>query len=232
MKVAVMQPYLFPYLGYFQMVKASDIFVFYDNVDYIQRGYINRNNMWSSNGKQYFTVPVNKSRLGTKINEVLIRDFDTWKTKFLKQLRFTYAKAPFFNPTYELLERFLEQKKYEKISDLSSDSVRMICNCLGLHNQFALSSEIEGLTEIKDKGDKLDYILTHYKAREIILPPGSTELYKHWKPENAKKRTLEIPEINYKQFNFQFIEHLSIIDVLMFNALENVLSFVEKVNYQ
>ena len=232
MKVAVMQPYIFPYIGYFQMVSASDIFVFYDNVDYIQRGYINRNNLLSGDGKRYFTVPVNKSSLGTKINEVMISDYDKWKVKFLRQIKFTYSKAPFFDDIYEVLENFLENKKYDKMSDFSSESVIMICNYVGMRNQFLFSSEIEGLNEINDKVEKLEHILNTYKANEIILPPGSKELYKYWEPIKAKKRTLKSLEINYKQFNFQFVENLSIIDVLMFNEVEKVQSFIEKVNYQ
>ncbi|MBU2929561.1 WbqC family protein [Winogradskyella psychrotolerans] len=232
MKIAVMQPYIFPYIGYFQMVNASDIFVFYDNVDYIQRGYINRNNLLSGDGKQYFTVPVKKSSLGTKINEVVISDYGKWKVKFLKQIKFTYSKAPFFSDIYMILEQFLENKKYDKISDFSAESVIMICNYLGMQNQFLFSSEIEGLNEINDKVEKLEHILNTYKASEIILPPGSKELYKNWEPIKAKKRTLKSLEINYKQFNFQFVENLSVIDVLMFNEVEKVQSFIEKVNYQ
>ncbi|MBF8150973.1 WbqC family protein [Winogradskyella sp. F6397] len=232
MKVAVMQPYIFPYIGYFQMVNASDIFVFYDNVDYIQRGYINRNNLLSGDGKQYFTVPVKKSSLGTKVNEVVISDYGKWKVKFLKQIKFTYSKAPFFNDIYDILENFLENKKYDKISDFSLESVIMISNYLEMRNQFAFSSEIEGLSEFDDKVEKLEHILNNYKASEIILPPGSKELYKYWEPINAKKSTLKAPEIKYKQFNFQFVENLSIIDVLMFNEIEKVKSFIENVNYQ
>ncbi|MEM5564599.1 WbqC family protein [Psychroserpens sp. AS72] len=232
MKVAIMQPYLFPYIGYFQMVSASEIFVFYDNVDYIQRGFINRNNLLSSNGKQYFTVPVKKSSLGTKINEVFISDYDTWKTKFLTQIKFTYSKAPFFDSIYEVLENFLQKKKYFMISEFSSESVIMILEYLNIQNHILFSSEIKEFKDINDKVEKLEYILNRLEARTILLPPGSKQLYMDWEPINIEKKILEMPEIFYKQFDYQFVENLSIIDVLMFNEPEKVRWFIEKINYQ
>lgn len=232
MKIAVMQPYVFPYLGYFQMVSASDCFVFYDNVDYKQRGFINRNQFLSNGSKQYFTVPVKKSSLGTKINEVEVVDYAQWKTKFFKQIQFSYSKAPFFEETFRFLNEFLNHKDYSYISELASDSVIALTKYFRLKRDFVLASQIPELNKFIDKIDKLEHIMDCLKASAIVLPPGSKMLYQNWHPKNGKKETLELPKIVYKQFGNTFVENLSIIDVLMFNEQKQVLSYIETLNYQ
>jgi len=235
MKVAIMQPYFFPYIGYYQMVNACDKFVFYDSVNYMQRGYINRNQILSVDGKQYFTVPVKKSSLGTKIIEILISDYENWKIKFLNQIKYTYSKAPYFKDVYALLENFLVDKQYTQISDLASSSIIMISDYLNIKREFIFSSDLQGLSNLEDKVDKVDkleYILHSQKANAIILPPGSKLLYKDWQPKTLEKNILAMPNIDYKQFNKQFVENLSIIDVLMFNTPSDVLSFIQNFKYQ
>lgn len=233
MKVTIMQPYLFPYIGYFQMIYESDEFVFYDNVDYISRGFINRNQILDCNKtKQYFTVPVKKTKLGTKINDVYIDGFKKWNQLFLKQLKFAYSKAPYFKPTYSLLEDFVLNNEYFKISDLASDSVIMISNYLNINFNYSFSSEINGINELNNKEEKLEYILKRKKSDIIVLPPGAMQLYKDWKPKGIEKKILDLPRLEYNQFRKEFIKNLSIIDVLMFNSKMEVSSFIENTTFQ
>lgn len=232
MKLAVMQPYLFPYLGYFQMIYESDKFIIYDSVDYIQRGFVNRNQILSSRGKQYFTVPVKKSKLGTKINEVLIDDYIKWKIKFLKQIKFTYSKAPNFNIIYSLIKDFLDNKDYFRISDLASDSLKILSKHFKLETEFVFSSDISELKKNNNKIEKLEYILTTENASAIVLPPGSKELYQEWQPKEIDKKILALPDVKYSQFNSGFVNHLSIIDVLMFNSYDDVLDFIKNTTFQ
>ena len=84
MKLAIMQPYFFPYIGYFQLIAAVDKFVIYDDVNYIKRGWINRNNILVNNQSFLFSIPLISASQNSKINEIKISEDVNWKSKLLK----------------------------------------------------------------------------------------------------------------------------------------------------
>ncbi len=230
MKVSVMQPYLFPYIGYYQMIAASDIFVFYDNVDFIQRGWINRNRIISKEDSQYFTVPLKKVKQGQLINEVLMHDFLEWKENFIKTLRFTYQKAPYFEQTFTFIENFLSENDTEKISDLACHSVKSVLNLINCSTNILNSSELSVDFNEADKVQKIILILQELNANEIILPPGSTSLYSQddFSKSHIKVSFMKLPGAEYRQFgNKPFKPYLSIIDVMMFNDIQNVSEMIK-----
>src|SRR5690554_3170605 len=98
MRLGIMQPYLFPYIGYFQLINDVDKFVIYDDVNFIKQGWINRNQILSHNGALIFTVPLKNAGSFSKINEVFINEnfYDKWVTKFLRTIDQNYKKAPHF----------------------------------------------------------------------------------------------------------------------------------------
>lgn len=225
MKVAIMQPYVFPYIGYFQLIKAVDVFVFYNDVDYIQRGWINRNRILVNNEPKIFTVPVKKSSLGTSINNVYIVNFNLWKMNFLKTLFQNYRKAKNFSFTYEILENYLLNEDFNKIDDFAESSIALISNILNTQTKFIKSSDIQ-IDKGLSKEKKLEYVLTKLEGKTIIMPPGSKELYQYWRPSGVYKQTLLIPNVNYNQNTEFFIENLSIIDVLMHNSIKETLQMI------
>src|ERR1035437_356071 len=98
MKLAIMQPYIFPYLGYYQLVNTVDTFVFFDDVNYIKKGWINENNILVNDAAYKFTLPVKDSSQNKRINQIELSDYKTWCDKFLKTLSSTYKKSPQFIP--------------------------------------------------------------------------------------------------------------------------------------
>src|SRR4051812_42347879 len=104
MRLAIMQPYIFPYIGYFQLIAAVDAFVIYDDVNYIKQGWINRNRILFNGKDLLFTVPLENASSFKKINEVSVHKhlYEGWKVKFGKSLRATYFKAPYFNEIISL----------------------------------------------------------------------------------------------------------------------------------
>lgn len=104
MKIAVMQPYLFPYIGYFQLLNAVDMFVVFDDVNFIKKGWINRNNILVNRQKYLFTVPLKDASQNKLIKEVQIAD-DGWQEKFLKTVAQSYKKAEFFDEAFALIEK-------------------------------------------------------------------------------------------------------------------------------
>jgi hypothetical protein len=156
MRLAVMQPYIFPYLGYYQLVKAVDTFVFFDDVNFINKGWINRNNILLQNESFRFTVPLNKASQNRLINEIEISDYSKWRKDFLKLILSNYKKAPCFDFTYNWLEVFLSSNDYRFINILASDSVRSVAQLLDLPTRFIFSGELDYVrTENADGQDKV-----------------------------------------------------------------------------
>jgi hypothetical protein len=223
MKVGVMQPYLFPYLGYFQLINAVDKFVIYDDVQYIKRGWINRNNVLCNGSAHMFVFSINKDHQYKNINErFYTSNFEKEKEKFLSLLNASYKKAPYFNDIYELIERIFACKE-KNVSVYNTYSLREICNYIGVDTEFLISSEIEKEAKLKGQ-EKILAISKALGADWYINPIGGVELYSHelFNEENIKLNFIKMRDIRYKQFGNEFVPYLSIIDVLMFNSKERV----------
>lgn len=217
MRVAVMQPYFFPYWGYFQLVAAVDTFVFYDDVSFIKKGWINRNQILV-NGKPFlFTVPVEDASQNRKICDTHIHlpTFIQWRQKFLKNLSVNYRGTLNYNSTIEIIEKIL-YSNHQKISDLAIDSVRCVSEVLGL-SAGTVSSRSFNLTASVTGEDRIIRICKILNARTYINAKGGMHLYSR---ENFEKHDLHLCFLNpvlftYTQKTTPFVEGLSIIDILM-----------------
>jgi hypothetical protein len=219
--IAVMQPYIFPYLGYFKMIENVDRFIIYDNVQYINRGYINRNKILINGEPKYFNFQIDKEDQFKNIDKVKLKNYKTAREKLLNQLFFSYKKSPFFSETYSFIEVMLHHD-FNFISELNFMTLKQIADKLDLKAEFIRSSELnlDGFVDLS-KEDKLNVIIEKEEAKTILMPPGSRELYETWLPQfGCTKKTLEVNMSRYKQFSKDFVSHLSIIDVLMFNGFK------------
>lgn len=220
-----MQPYLFPYLGYFQLINAVDKFVVYDDVNFIKRGWINRNRILAGNIDVSFSVPLTKASQNITINKTYINEemFETWKSKFLQTLKHSYKKAPNFNDINNLVISILD-KEYRTISELAIESVVNISKYLELEIEFSLSSVEYRHNKGLAKGERLIDICKNENASDYINALGGQELYKKedFRQQNIQLNFLKSNYIEYKQFKNEFVPWLSIIDVMMFNTKEEV----------
>lgn len=177
MKVAIMQPYLFPYIGYFQMINCVDTFVILDDVQYIRRGWINRNNISTSDTsdeKSMFTIPVKKGARDSLIKDIEVsNEYNSWKLKFFKTLNRRYSKEVNFTNSMELIRSVLD-KEYETINEISSESIMSISNFLDIKTDFIFSSSIP--TDGKFQ-EKLINICKYVGATHYINSIGGKELY-------------------------------------------------------
>lgn len=219
MRVAVMQPYFMPYIGYFQLIKAVDKFIIYDDVNYIKQGWINRNNILL-NGKSYlFSIPLKDASSFKKINDIEINQelFPKWKIKFFKTLELAYKKAPFYTNIIPILEELLDCPN--KINDLIYVSLLKICNYLGIVTHIEKSSTIYQNSELS-KEERLIDICKKENADTYINPLGGQDLYdkEYFAKNNVKLFFIKSNKDNYIQFGDSFIPWLSIIDILMFNS--------------
>lgn len=228
MKLAVMQPYLFPYIGYFQLIHAVDTFVFYDDVHFIKRGWINRNTLLVHNNKKRFTVPLQKASQNKLINEVELALPDAWLETFFKTLTQNYSKAPYFKETYELVERVFSSG-HQTISGLAMESITQVCLFLGIDTQFEVSSQTYGNTINYEKADRLIAITAQKGYRDYVNTAGGKDLYDpaYFKSKGIRLLFIDHELVPYPQFNTAFVSGLSIMDVLMFNSKAEVIKLLK-----
>ena len=225
MKLAIMQPYLFPYIGYFQLVAAVDKFVIYDDVNFIKGGWINRNNVLINKKSNLFTVPLDKSSSYTLINETKInlKFYNIWKVKFLRSLEQSYKKAPYFTEVYNLIENVLQINENDSIGELAVNSIKSVSEYLQLQTEICETSEIYKNKAISGQERVLD-ICRIEKASQYINPIGGIDLYSKdsFKEKSVVLNFIKSKPITYSQFDNDFSPWLSIIDVLMFNSVREV----------
>lgn len=222
MKLGIMQPYLFPYVGYFNLIKAVDLFVLYDDVNFIKQGWINRNNLLANGQPQMFTVPLRNASSFAHIRDVEINDvrYPWFKDKINKTLEQHYHKAPFFFTIMPILGKVFEQD-YRYISEISYESISEVCKYLGIETKLVESFDRYGNEDLKREKRVID-ICEKENADQYINMIGGKELYskKEFKEKDIELKFLKPRNIQYKQFNSPFVPWLSIIDVLMFNSPE------------
>lgn len=231
MKIAIMQPYIFPYIGYFQLINAVDKFVFYDDVNYIKGGWINRNQILLNGKKNLFTIPLKNASSFQTISETLIHTnlYLIWKKKFLKSLEQSYKKAPFFDSVYPLIQQTFEAN-HTTITDLCIDSIKQVSNYIALEVVFETSSEKYPETKGMEKAERLIKICQSNQINTYINPAGGKELYQKntFNKQGIDLFFIENQLTPYPQFNNDFVSGLSIIDVLMFNNKEDIKKMLNK----
>lgn len=209
---AVMQPYLFPYLGYYQLANSVDEFVFFDDVNFIKRGFINRNSMLRQSEAMRFTLPVQKASQNR-----LIKDhyFTEDSSGVLSQLREAYAEAPQFSAVFPVVQSVLNDAD-RSVVNITTNSVESIFEYLGLSKRFSLSSGI-AKSDTSRGQDKIIEICVAKDASVYVNAIGGKDLYD---PEAFSSRGIELKFIRmldkpYAQPVRPFVPNLSIIDALM-----------------
>jgi len=221
MRLGIMQPYFFPYIGYFQLINAVDLFVLYDNIKYTKKGWINRNRMLLNGTDVMFSLPLKKdSDFLDVIERELAADFN--RDKLLNQFKGAYARAPYFAQTFPLIEQIVLYEERNLFRYIYHTIVR-VCEHLGLKTEIRVSSDIAIDHELKGQ-DKVISLCETLGADTYINTVGGMVLYSK---EAFGARGIELKFIKSKPFEYaqsgnEFVPWLSIVDVLMFNSPEQV----------
>lgn len=223
MKVAIMQPYFFPYIGYFQLINTVDKFIIYDNIQYTKKGWINRNRILLNGKDEIITLSLKKDSDFLDVRDRYLSD--TWnieKNKILNKIKAAYLKAPEFKNIFSLIEQVINYDN-KNLFYFNLNSLKIILDYLDIETEIIISSTIPINHELKNK-DKVIALCEEVNADMYINPIGGVELYdkEEFKNKNINLQFLKANYFEYKQFNNQFIPWLSIIDVLMFNSKEKI----------
>ena len=212
MKLAIMQPYFVPYIGYWQLIKATDEFVIFDDVNYIKRGWINRNRILMNGSPMNITMRVKNASQNRKINEIELFDQEEDANKILKTLSIAYKRAPFFMYVLPLLEDILHHPS-KNISEFNAYSIMMIADYLSIDTKFVFSSAIEKDELLKSEMKILD-ICKRQSATHYYNAIGGKELYHHeaFSDCGIELKFLAPVLTEYTQFGELFCSGLSIID--------------------
>ena len=226
MTLAIMQPYFLPYIGYMQLMSAVDTFVLYDDVAFINRGWINRNRLLINGHEHLFTVPLKDASQNKRINEVHLADDPKWRSKLLKTIEQGYRKAPYYQAVMPITEKIVNFAT-DSIADLVYASLLELNQYIGLTTRLVQSSSIYNNADLKAQERILD-ICRQEGATGYINPIGGIELYD--KPTFAQAginlNFIKSKRIEYPQFKGDFVPWLSIVDVLMFNDTATVRAFL------
>lgn len=221
-KVAIMQPYFFPYIGYWQLIHAADTFVLFDDVQYIRHGWINRNRILNPQGGwQYVMAPLETHTHTELIKNITVKPIQTWRDKLLDQLNHYKRRAPYFFEIRELAASVLTDSDDRQISRVNLTILKGICSAIGLERNFLISSECNfDYRKVTDAGEWALQISKQLGATEYINPVSGAELFTASKfaADQIRLRFLKPHDIIYPRRG-DFEPSLSIIDVLMFNGI-------------
>lgn len=223
-----MQPYFMPYIGYFQLVSAVDLFVIYDNIQYSKKGWVNRNRILAGDKDAYITIPLKKdSDYLDIVQRRLSHNVDEFKTKILSRIRESYRKAPFFNNGFELVVSILNDQDTNLFGFVYQSVIKTL-DFLELDTKVIVSSSIDYDNSLKAQ-EKVLAICDKIEATTYINPIGGTNLYdyKDFKQRGIELLFLESQDVIYEQFQNTFVPWLSIIDVIMFNSKEKIKEYLK-----
>ena len=230
MKAAIMQPYFFPYIGYFQLIGSVDLFIVYDNIKYTKKGWVNRNRMLQNDKDVMFSLPLKSdSDLLNVRDRELAADFN--RDKLLNQIGGAYRRAPYFAQTFPLIEQVVRYEERNLFKFIHHSLVRT-CKHLGIATEIRVSSDIAIDHDLKNQ-DKVLALCEAVGASTYVNAIGGMELYSK---DEFRTRGIELKFIRSKPFEYaqlgnEFVPWLSIIDVMMFNPLDTIRECIES-NYE
>ncbi len=226
-KVAIMQPYFMPYIGYWQLINAVDLFVLFDDVNFIKKGWINRNRIINNKQEYTFVLPLKNVSQNRLINEHEFVDNEA-KTKLFNLISNSYKKAPEWDNVKDLLNDVINYPTLDLVEYIKN-SIEKICNYLGIETRIVASSDLDNNKELKAQ-DKIIDICKMLDAGMYINPSGGIDLYddERFMKEGIDLRFIFSRAIEYKQYNNDFIPGLSFIDMLCFLDKEEIRNKLEQ----
>ena len=218
-KTAIMQPYFFPYIGYFQLIAAVDLFIVYDNIKYTKKGWINRNRLLNNGKAAVFSLPL---RSGSDSLDVRDRELaaDFRRNKLLNQINGAYRRAPFFAQTFSLIERVVRHED-SNLFRYVEHSILRTCEHLGIATEVRRSSEVAADHSLKGQ-ERVLALCEAVGTTNYVNAIGGVHLYSRdeFQTRGVRLEFIESTPFEYAQFGGDFVPWLSIIDVMMFNPLD------------
>jgi len=225
MRLAIMQPYFFPYIGYFQLIQAADAFVVYDDVNFIKGGWINRNFILVQGDRARITLQLKGASPNVLINQIEVGGNGR---KLLKSIEQAYSRAPQYLRVFPIIEDILTCDK-KNLALYLSHGLQRICSYLGLFPNWYMSSQINKDNDLRGQ-KKVLAICEQLGSTHYINMPGGKALYDRetFVSHDIQLSFIQQKPLSYRQFGKEFVPNLSIIDVMMFNDQESCAQLLQE----
>lgn len=222
--LAIMQPYVFPYIGYFNLLNSCDVFVLYDDVKFKKRGCINRNRLFKSNRDFMFSVLLASQSQNLAINEVKLAKFERFKRKFLRTIEQIYSKANYFEFGFEYVSEVLN-KEFTTIAELASCSVEVAKEWLGLQCEIVSSSKKFAATKVFERTQRIISIAKIMGCTRYVNSVNGSFLYdkNEFLMKGIDLKFIKPTLLPYRKISdMSFHAGLSIIDLMMNLSVEEI----------
>jgi hypothetical protein len=247
MKIAINQPYFLPYLGYFQLIAAADLFVAYENVAYTKRSWISRNRLQGKAREPYFmSLPTVNATNGTLIRDIHLHDTAPRElAKLIRRIRTDYAKANCFNEVFVEVEEMLKAAPLSTLAAFNNYCLKWICDVLDIKVKLSLENddllvfegvlrEKKGHKDFDAKSQRIFGLASHFGANHYLNLAGGRDIYNcnEFMENGLKLSFMEIPNIDYPQFQGSFTPHLSILDTILHCGVSHTRELVHEYKFQ
>jgi len=235
MKLGLMQPYFFPYLGHFQLIARVDRWIAYDTAQYSKQSWINRNRiLHPTRGWQYVTAPIHASEF-PPITEVRLVDKKLLANRMGGQIDHYRGRAPYFENVKRLVDQVFEATSSDRLAELNINGLSLCCKYLGIGFESTFLSSLNlGKIEAATPGGRVLRICEMVGADHYVNPASGSSLYEpdEWKTAGVRLEFLNPLSFQYDCTPYQFVAGLSILDVLMWNTPQSVTEAINKANAQ
>ncbi len=229
MRLGFMQPYFFPYIGYFDLINCSDRWIVFDTVQFIKQGWINRNRiLHPKTGWQYITIPIKNGPHNVPILEVETKNPAEWRSLITGQLEHYRKRAPHYDETINLVKNCLGIEE-NNLSKLNVHILDTVCHYLDITFNYSIFSQMNlSLKNIEESGDWALRLCETLGAKEYINPPNGINLYdpERFNSCGIKLIIQEQADFVYSCKGYAFEPNLSIIDALMWNTKEEIKDYL------
>ena len=229
MNLAIMQPYFMPYIGYFQLLNAVDVFVVYDNIQFTKKGWFHRNRILANGKDKMFSTPLKKDSDYLNVSQRYLADnFDKEKNRILRRITQSYLKAPYYKKVMPIIEKCFE-KGTGNLFEFIYNSLKHIAQFLEIKTQMIISSKVSIDHSLKSQA-KVIAFCKELGADSYINPVGGKSLYdvNAFKKEGVDLKFLQSNFFEYKQLGNDFVPWLSIVDVMMFNSIFKIQKYLNQ----
>jgi hypothetical protein len=231
-KLGVMQPYFFPYPGYFSMIKGTDQYVVFDTPQYTSRSFMNRNRILdpNSDGWIYITVPIKKHPLKSSINSIKIKNEINWKSRIISKFGYYKKHAPYYDRVMAFLSEILD-KDFDRLVDLNIHTIRSTCSYLGIEFNCKIYSKMNLEIEPVKAADEWGLNICKAMSFQEFIYPERGQLFvdrKKYEDNNINLKFLEYDFPAYDQGKSNFVPGLSILDAMMFNSPSELIQMLDE----
>ncbi len=224
MKIGIMQPYFLPYLGYFQLIAATNQFILHDDLQYTKKGWLNRNRFLMNGQSNLFTVSIKKTAYTDMIGVKEISQ-QFCRKSLLRKFFSAYRNAPYFKKNFPTVEAIVLFKD-DLLFGYTKHSISSLCQLLEIKSKLSPSSTLSLNNNLKGESRVIS-VCKKIGATSYINPLSGQDLYSKEKFEehDIRLQFLAPKSLKYNQFKNHFVPNLSIVDALMFNETSRLVEF-------